>query len=242
MQKALPNLKASLDRVGAIATDIDSRAQDALKDPAIQARHETTLCAATVIVSGFLESFLREVAEEVINDICNRGLLFDKLPSKVRVSHYVDGALYLQKMARREKKENPIVLAKAADAARRLASVGDPQSPYELLWEAFAETQANPGPDQISDFLGRFHIDKPLPTLASAMGSSENNLLLRLGSFMAIRNECAHTGSAANVPTTNDVLAFCGLIEAIATGIVAVFKDTLGKPPYAVPTTPLLEP
>jgi len=239
MQKALPNLKASLDRVRAITNDIDSHAQDALRDPAVQARHETTLCASTVILSGFLESFLRDVAEEVISDICTRGVPFNTLPSKIRVAHYSDGALYLQEMARLEKKENPVILTKAADAARRLASVGGSQLPYELLWEAFAETQANPGPDQISAFLRRFHIDQPLPTLAGAMSTSENNLLLRLRSFMEIRNECAHTGSAANVPTTNDVLGFCSLIEEIGTGMVAVFQDTLGKPPYVVLPPPV---
>jgi hypothetical protein len=235
MQKALPNLKASLDTVRAITTDIDSHVQDALRDPAIQARHETTLCAATVILSGFLESFLRDVAEEVISDICSRGVPFDSLPSKIRVAHYSDGALYLQKMARQEKKEDPVVLAEAADVARRLASVGAAQLPYEILWEAFADTQANPGPEQVSSFLKRFHIDKPLPTLADAMGILENNLLLRLASFMSIRNECAHTGSARNAPTTSDVLGYCNLIEEIGKGIVAVFQDTLRKPPYVVP-------
>jgi hypothetical protein len=234
MQKALPNLIASLDRVRAITTDIDAHVQDALRDLAIQGRHETTLCAATVILSGFLESFLREVAEEVITDICNRAVPFNSLPSKIRVAHYWDGALHLKELARQENKENPVVLARAADAARRLASVGSPLLPYEILWEAFAETQANPGPDQIRDFLKRFHIEEPLPTLAIAMGTTQNNLSLRLRSFMEIRNECAHTGSASKVPTTNEVGGFCDLIEQLGKGMVTVFQDTLGQPPYVV--------
>jgi hypothetical protein len=232
MQNAFPNLKASLDRVRAISNDIDARVQDALKDPAIQARNETTLCAATVILSGFLESFLREVAEEVINDICNCAVPFNSLPSKIRIAHYWDGALYLREMARQGRSEDPVVLAKASDAARRLASVGSPQLPYEILWEAFAETQANPGPDQISTFLKRFHINQPLPTLAAAMGTTQNNLSLRLRSFMEIRNECAHTGSASTVPTTTDVQGYCDLIEQLGNGIVAVFQNILGQPPY----------
>jgi hypothetical protein len=234
MQKAFPNLKASLDKVRAISDEIDARVQDALKDPAIQARHETTLCAATVILSGFLESFLRELAEEVITDICNRAVPFDNLPSKIRVAHYWDGALYLREMARQERAEDPVVLAKASDAARRLASVGSPQLPYEILWEAFAETQANPGPDQISTFLKRFHIDEPLPTLAVAMGTTQNNLSIRLRSFMEIRNECAHTGSASKVPTTSEVRGFCDLIEQLGKGMVDVFQNTLRQAPYVV--------
>jgi hypothetical protein len=234
MQTAFPNLKASVDTVRAISNEIDAHVQEALKNPAIQARHETTLCAATVILSGFLESFLREMAEEVISDICGRGVPFDSLPSKIRVAHYSEGALYLQKMARQEKKENPLILAQAADVARRLASVGAPQLPYEILWEAFADTQANPGPEQVGAFLKRFHIERPLPTLAGAMGVLENNLLLRLTSFIEIRNECAHTGSARNVPTTNDLLGYCDLVEEIGKGILVVFQGILCQPPYVV--------
>jgi len=234
MQKAFPNLKASLDSVRAISDNIDARVQEALKDSTIQARHETTLCAATVILSGFLESFLREVAEEVISDICNRQVPFINLPSEIRIAHYSDGALHLRKMTREDKKENPLVLGKASDAARRLASVGSPQLPYEILWEAFAETQANPGPDQISTFLKRFDIDKPLPTLAEAMNITENNLVLRLTSFMETRNECAHTGSASKVPTTTDVQGYCDLIEQLGNGIVTVFQNILCRPPYVI--------
>ena len=234
MQNALANLRASLDRVRAITDDIDTHVQEALKDSAIQARHETTLCAATVILSGFLESFLREIAEEVISDICNRAVPFNDLPSRIRITHYWEGALCLQEITRKEKSENPVALAKALDAARRLASVGNLQPPYEILWEAFAETQANPGPEQISKFLKRFHIMKPLPTLAAAINTTENNLVLRLKSFMEIRNECAHTGTAKSAPTTTGVQDFCELIEQLGAGIVVVFQNVLDSPPYTV--------
>lgn len=232
---AVIGLLVDVNRVRDIAVDIDANAQESLKDPAIQAWHETTLCAATVILGGFLESFLRDVAEEVISDICNRALPFDTLPSKVRITHYLEGALWLREIARHEKSENPIVLAEALDVAKRLASVGNAHSAYEITWEAFAETQANPGPQQISDFLRRFEIGDPLPTLAAAMNTTQNTLVIRLKSFMKVRHECAHTGSATIMSTTTDVQAYCDLIEQIGTGIVAVFQDTLGKPPYVVP-------
>jgi hypothetical protein len=235
MQNALPNLTASLNKVRTIADDIDAHAQDALKDAAVQARHETTLCAATLILSGFLESFLREVAEEMIADICGKAIPFDQLPPKIRVTHFWEGALHLRELAGEEKGSSPVVLTQASDAARRLASVNGPQMPYEILWEAFANTQANPGSKEISAYLKRFHIMDPLPTLAAAMNISENTLALLLNSFMGIRNECAHTGSAKNVPTTSDLRGYCKLIEDIATGVVAVFQNVLGAPPYAAP-------
>jgi RiboL-PSP-HEPN len=238
MQKALANLKSSLNRVLDIVVDIDAHAQDALKDPAIQARHETTLCAATVILSGFLESFLRELAEEVINDICNRAIPFDTLPPKVRITHYWEGALQLRETARQEKSQNPVALTEALNIAKRLASVGTIQLPYELIWEAFAETRANPGPDQIGDFLRRFEIADPLPTLAAAMKTTPNTLVISLDSFMKVRHECAHTGSAKIMPTTTDVTAYCALIERLGTGMVDVFQDILGKPPYVAAAPP----
>ena len=232
MQKALANLKSSLGRVRDIAVDIDANAQQALKDPAIQARHETTLCAATVILSGFLESFLRDLAEEVITDICNRALPFNTLPAKVRITHYWEGALQLREIARQEKSENPVLLAETLDIAKRIASVGTVQPPYELIWEAFAETRANPGPEQIGDYLRRFEIADPLPSLAAAMKTTQNTLVISLESFMKVRHECAHTGSAKIMPTTTDVQGYCDLIEQLGTGIVAVFQDMLAKPPY----------
>lgn len=235
MQNALPNLKASLDKVRAIANDVDSHAQEALADPAVQARHETTLCAATVILSGFLESFLRDVAEEMISEICGKGIPFDQLPTKIRVTHYLDGGVHLRELAGKEKSTNPLVLAEASDAARRLASVGGAQVPYEILWEAFANTQANPGSKEIGNYLRRFHISEPIVTLAAAMNASENTVAIRLNSFMEVRNECAHTGSAKNIPTASDVRDYCQLIEDVAAGIDKVFQDLLAAPPYAAP-------
>jgi hypothetical protein len=230
-QNALTNLQASVQRVRDIAASIDANAQAALADSAIQARHETTLCAATVILSGFLESFLREVAEEMAAEISRCAIPFHTLPQSVRVTHFLDGGNCLRQTAQHDKREDPLLLAKAVDVARRLASVGS-QGPYEVLWEAFSDTGANPGPDQVGKFLKRFGVEKPLPTLASAMSTTENTLTLRLRSFMGIRNECAHTGVAKNVPTTTDSQAFCDLIEQMASGIVTVLQAALRNPPY----------
>ena len=52
---------------------------------------------------------------------------------------------------------------------------------------------------------------------------------------MEIRNECAHTGKAKNVPTASDVRDNRKLIEDGGAGVVTVFQNVLGAPPYAVP-------
>ena len=238
MQRALTNLRASLTRVRDIAADIDAHAQAALANAAVQARHETTLCASTVILSGFLESFLREVAEEMVMEICNKAVPFNDLPPKIRVTHYWDGGQRLTAVARRERKERPLLLTQASDVARRLASVASNQAPYEILWEAFADTQANPGSKEIGEFLGRFHVEKPIPTLAAAMNWTENTVVLRLGSFIQVRNECAHTGATTINITTTDVTGYCDLIDDVATGVVNTLRATLTKPPYVPAAAP----
>src|SRR6185312_16244443 len=123
MGKALTNLMSSLKKARAIADDIDDRAQFALQDTAEFARHETTMCAVTVIVSGFLESFLREIAEETISEICGRNVPFKRLPQKIQITHFRDGALHIKKIAGGE-------MGLTSDAARRLASVTEPALPY----------------------------------------------------------------------------------------------------------------
>src|ERR1035437_3425965 len=160
MQKALLNLKTSVQRVRDIASDIDNNASAALANPTIMARHETTHCAATVILSGFLESFMREVAEGMISEICTRNVPFQNLPDKIRVTHFLAGGYFLHRKAKYERKAGTSSMTESADVVRRLASVGVPQPPYVLLWEAFADTRANPGPDAIGDFLGNFDVQK----------------------------------------------------------------------------------
>lgn len=243
MANALANLQSSIDRVRSITADIDVNAVAALADPVVQDRHETILCASTVILSGFFESFLREIAEEVVTAICACSIPFGNLPDRVRVTHLWEGAKRVSEFARQERSEDPIVLAKASDAARRLASVAGPALPYEIMWEAFAETQANPGPSQISDFLKRFGIENPIPTLAATVGVGENTLVIGLRSFLGVRNECAHTGSATTIPTSTDVRGYCDLIQNVGGGIDTLFNDLLSKPPYApLPAAPASAP
>jgi hypothetical protein len=242
MQEALLNLKTSVQRVRDIASDIDNNASAALANLAILARHQTTQCAVTVILSGFLESFMKEVAEGMISEICARNIPFQNLPDRIRVTHFLAGGYFLHQKAKDEQKARAFAMTESADVVRRLASAGVPQPPYELLWEAFADTKANPGPDTIGDFLRNFGVQKPLPTLATAMNVSENTLVIRLRSFMEIRNECAHTGSSSKVPTTSDIQDYCDLVEQTASGTEIVLQAVLAKAPFAAPMLNLQQP
>ena len=239
MHEALTNLRASIQSVREITADVDAHAAAALRHSEVMARHQTVLCAATVILSGFLESFIKEVAREMIGEVCSRAITFNDLPAKIRMTHYEEGGRWIQKMAQSEKQENPLTHRKTADAARRLASVQGGGSSYEILWEAFIDTQANPGPSQIRDFLKRFGVDDPLKKLAQSVNATQNTLSMRLSSFIEVRNECAHTGSCRNIPTTTDVQGYCDLLEQVGEGVVKVFQARLQMPPYTAATESL---
>jgi hypothetical protein len=221
MRDALPNLKASLDRVRAVANNAIKSTPRALKSPALRERHNTVLSAVVVSLSGFLESFLREVAEEYSDAICQKSHPFISLKDDIRDTHFHGGGKFLSQFSGKNASNRySWTTTDRADLARRLASV-NAATPYELIWEAFAETGGNPNSAVIREFLRRFGVAKPMATLASHMTHmSEHTLTTTLESFIAIRNECAHTGSARRPPTGPEVRDYCNFLENIATGIV----------------------
>lgn len=233
MQTILVNFRSSLQRVRNIADDALANTPQAMRIPALRERHETTLSAVVVIMTGFFESFMRDVAENYSDFICQQNQPFRSLKPKIRFTHFQGGGKILTNIG--GKKPSPRYSwtpATALDVAKRLASV-DAGPGYQLVWEAFAETGGNPGSEVIADFLRRFGVHRPIETLASnvflppydpggtGVNLSPTLLSTMLDSFIAIRNECAHTGQATNTPTASDVIGYCDLLEAIAAGIVA---------------------
>lgn len=233
MQTILVNFRTSLQRIRNIANDALANTAQALKIPTIRELHETTLSAVVVIMAGFFESFLREVAEKYSDIICQQNQPFQNLKPKIRFTHFQGGGRILTNIGgKKPSSRYSWTPTTAPEVAKRLASV-DAGPGYQLVWEAFAETGGNPGSEVIADFLRRFGVAKPTETLASnvflppsqpggtTLNLSSNALITMLDSFIAIRNECAHTGQATNTPTASDVLRYCDLLEAIAAGIVA---------------------
>jgi hypothetical protein len=215
-RESLVDFKNSLRRVRDIAEDVLANALLALSDSKLRARQETALSAVVVILSGFFESFIRDIAERYANEVASKGLTFSDLPMKIQYAHFVGGGAVLHKLSRK-------TLSSANDISRRLASVNGPP-PYELLWEAFAETKGNPGADVVRDFLSRFGVQKPMELLAVHVGKTANTISAQLDSFLAVRNECAHSGMPPTAPTAVDVIDFCNLLEEIANGIVSVLS------------------
>lgn len=236
MQTILDNFRASLERVRNLADDALANTAQALKNPALRERQETALSAVVVTMTGFFESFLRDVAEEYSETICQQNHPFANLKPNIRYTHFQGGGRVLSSIGgKKPSARYSWATATALDVAKRLASV-DAGPGYQLVWEAFAETGGNPGSRVIADFLARFGVEKPIETLspnvflpAPQTGGTPANLSAQmlstmLDSFIAIRNECAHTGQATSTPTATDVLSYCDLLEAIAAGIVRTLK------------------
>ncbi|MBX3273178.1 MAG: hypothetical protein KF729_23135 [Sandaracinaceae bacterium] len=231
MQVVLQDFREALGRIRDVADSILAEAPLALGDPSVLRRHETIQFASTVILSGYFESFLRDLARAYIRDICGLGVPFAGLPKVVRYSHFEHGGNVLAHVARAEKKgEPPRFPTSATDLAARLHSV-DHSVPYSLVWEAFAETGANPGPQVIAEYLRRMGVEKAWPTVggktaAIAAHQTETWLVANLRSFIGVRNECAHAGAASVQVLPSDLRNYCDLFEALATAMVGVLEDT----------------
>jgi hypothetical protein len=228
----------SLNRVRNITFEIDGALSLALSDKRVQQRHETIECASTVILSGYFESFLADVPEAFVSDLCSRQIPFDRLPLRIRSTHFGDGADFLAKKAKREaatlKRDAsmPRGLIESEAIAKRIASVAL-GPPYELVWEAFVATRANPGPDTIREFLNRFNVDNGWTTLSAGAGLSETTLEASLKSFINVRNECAHSGTATKIPTPSDIRDYCDLFEKLASGLTSILEAHLSSTAFS---------
>jgi hypothetical protein len=225
MQTALDALEESLDSVRYVTLDIDANATAALGDAVILARHNAIQAAITVIISGFLESFLKGIAESFTTLVCGTGVAFTLLPPKLQAAHYIQGGSVLSNKAAGKAKFS-WVTASPVDLARRLESVQS-STPYEIVWEAFADTQSNPNVGVIGNFLSQFGVQDGWDKLEVKAGLSKQSMQTQIESLLAVRNECAHTGKASVVPSPSQIRTYCDGISVLAVAIVSVLNDHL---------------
>lgn len=227
MRTALASFAQSVNRIRDIALSIDAEAASALASHQVIQRHETIQAASLVVLSGYLESFLKSLAETFVRALCSKSLSFAALPDDIRHAHFIEGGRVLsESVATKRKNKVSWILADGTDIARRLHSVSE-GTPYELLWEAFADTQANPGPEVIRDFLHRFGLREVWPRLAASMSRPESLVLASLRSFILLRNECAHTGRTVHVPAPSELRDFCDLLDALGGALVSLLEQHL---------------
>jgi RiboL-PSP-HEPN len=226
LRKALRDFQVALVRVRGITCDIDANLSAALADRSVRDRHEIMQCACVAILSGFFETFLKDAAESFIGSVSALRIPFTSLPEAIQRTHYANGGTILS-AKQNNKGKFAWVTASPDDIARRLASVS--AVPYDLLWEAFADTQANPGPRVVRDLLASVGLAKAWARLSVKTKISQQRMEAQLESFLAVRNECAHTGRATAIPTPSDIRGHANFLSSLARGIVYALEDHLAS-------------
>lgn len=227
MNTAFANFQVSVNRVRDVANQIDVEVGLPTMGPAVRSRHETLGCGSVVILSGFFETYLKDVVRAFVRDVCALARPFTTLPKELKRTHMLSGAQVLLNVARGRGRW---ITSTADQILTRLSSVLQPHpSPYDLLWEAFADTRANPGSTTIENILKGCAIKKPWEKLAThaARGRSAVALQFEIDSFIGMRNECAHTGRPTVTPTTTMLRDYADSVVDVGTGVLGALQDRL---------------
>ena len=232
-QHALADFGTSLNRIRALANSIVNATAAALADAATRELHETQQCGAVVLLTGYFEAFLKDLVRRYIEDLSASGIAFTGLPEKIRNQHFEGGGKVLSKAVEFARKGKPAPFGNATpqDIVARLHSASNAGGNYEIVWEAFADTQANPGPDVVKDIAQGLGLKDFWREVANHSGDptrwSDSALKTKLGDLIAKRNACAHTGTVSPIPTAPDILDFADMLQAIGTGFVTALEVKL---------------
>lgn len=230
-QHALADFGTSLNRIRALANSIVSATAAALADSTVRELHETQQCGAVVLLTGYFEAFLKDLVRRYIEDLSSSGVAFLMLPENIRNKHFQGGGDELSKVVAKSNRRRPVGNATAEDLVTRLHSAFDATGAYQIVWEGFADTQANPGPSVVNDIAKGLGLKDFWRVVSQNSGDptrwSDSALTTKLGDLIAKRNACAHTGTVSPIPTAPDILEFADMLQAISTGFVASLEAEL---------------
>jgi hypothetical protein len=160
-----------------------------------------------------------------ITQVNGLGKPLSTLPGRMKITHFENGARALSKEIRKAKKINDTSLCE--DLAARLASVSAATG-YTLAWEAFADTEANPGPSIVGGLLSS-GVEDPWKKIKAVPPGGLGDLDLFLTSFIEMRNECAHSGNTTSPPTASDLIQYGRNFDGLGTAIVVVLEEKLAE-------------
>lgn len=204
--------------------DMDAQVAEALRNAIVREKHAAIRSASVVLLSGYLESFLRQSAEIFFDEIHGKGVRYKELPKIMHRTHFISGVNNIQ----RSVKDDDEFFSKTILALKNLT---DPVSNdlSKLYWNAFANTKGNPGPDVIKDYLRNFGVSDPFRVLAEKIRIDQNLIDITLNSFISLRNECAHTGTTRNTPTTSEVRDFVYFLRRLTLGISRALEGAVAN-------------
>jgi hypothetical protein len=227
---SLTNLDTSLAGVRLVLAELSAEALHTARSPTFYPRREVILSSLIVTLTGYFESFLRDFAQEFATELSRKSVPFANLHERIRDTHFREGGKVLTeavKASGRRRSHAPPI-----DIVERLVSVK--QATYTLLWESFAETQANPSTATVNNYLRSMSVEGGFNALAAALKqahrtqpASGNGLSTLLDALIERRNECAHTGKTAVGLSEQDVENYCELLSQLAEGIAGVGEGVI---------------
>ena len=225
LRKAYQDFSASIVPVKKLMTFIRNTTN--LRDHELTRQHYTIQCGSYVIMSGFLESYLKAISEAYFGELHSMGIHFYSLPESYRKRHIEYGVKVLDELIKYDRKKGSGFIDTEAFIRRLAAPFASPAS--VPVWEAFSRTNGNPGPDVIADFLRAHEVTDPLRTLSAMTGGryTEPTIKTLLLNFITVRNECAHTGEATNIPQPSSIEATVEFLRHLALGIAKALDKQL---------------
>jgi RiboL-PSP-HEPN len=249
MRTVLADFESSLKRIRSLSDRIIQETGAALTNPDVLALHETQQCGAVVLLTGYLEGFLKGLVKEFIGSLSQSGTAFTALPPDVQRLHFEGGGKFLREasIAGREGRPTHFGTVTREDVAMRIHSATTGSS-FDLVWEAFADTEANPGPKVVKRIGGSLGLQPATfwRDVSSACGDaawSATAIEASLKTLVDKRNACAHTGRVTPVPTAAEILKYVEMLGALATGMVVTLEGHLrflspSPPPAGTPPHP----
>lgn len=205
---ATDDFLSSLETIEEVALSLSTPA--ALKPNQLACTNAIS-CSAIVLLSGYFESYLKNIVKDYIEVINNLNKPINQIPVTMRLKHYSGGADALVNASKKDKKLKSTNISE--DLARRLGSLDQPK--YYLAWESFANTKSNPGTETVTTLLSGLEIEKAWNSIDD-LNKSHGRLDLFLTSFIEMRNVCAHTGRHHTPPSGADLIDYVGKFKSLA--------------------------
>ena len=223
MQASLTNFQTEIARIDKVADWLTTPPALA---PDMAPATWAVRCGAVVLFSGYLESFIKDCMRAFIAEVNALGHPLTKLPEGMKQTHFRVGAKMLAWQLKLDKRAGST--ARCEDLAARLASVSA-LTGYTLAWEAFANTEANPGPEVVAALLSSVGVKRGWEKLKVAAPTGLVDLRTFLTSFMLMRNECAHSGNTTSPPGASDLLEYGRNLSGLGTAMVSVLSARLAE-------------
>lgn len=193
---------------------------------------------SVVLLYGLLERFIEDVAEEYLEILITRLGKFNKLPEKLRQTHFDVTIAQLQRT--RDSRYNG--KCDAVSLASSLASCLADKGGLEIIKEPFLHHTSNFRVPVVDEFLNRIGIPqasrRAVDTQAYANYSDSliekvlfkqdrpESVWDRVNYLVELRNQVAH-GDLSSVFAPSEIHPYCDLVEAYCWSLLAVVRDTL---------------